>query len=102
MNKQSILDAVATAKALGIPLRDETQNALAELENPHYTITLSGEFQVGKSTLLNRVMLGSDVLLTEGIGLATTTIPTKVVYAPTKELTVVFHDESRAPERHLD
>lgn len=103
MNKQSILDAVATAKALGIPLRDETQNALAELENPHYTITMSGEFQVGKSTLLNRVMIGSDVLLTEGEGkgLATTAIPTKVVYAPTKELTVVFHDESRAPERHF-
>ena len=101
MNKQSIIENVSKAKELGIPLRGETQTAIAELENPHYTITFSGEFQVGKSTLLNRVMLGSDVLLTEGKGLATTAIPTKVVYAPTKELTVVFHDESRVPERHF-
>ena len=80
MNKQQIIECVSKAKELGIPLRGETQTAIAELETPHYTITLSGRFQVGKSTLLNRAMLGSDVLLTEGIGLPTTAIPSKIVY----------------------
>lgn len=100
MNKREITERIEKAKELGIPLRGETQKALAELENPHYTITLSGRFQVGKSTLLNKVMLGSDVLLSEGIGLPTTAIPSKIVYAPVKELTVVYRDEGKQPDHY--
>ena len=101
MNKQAIIENVSKAKELGVPLSEKTYSALGELETPHYTITLSGEFQVGKSTLLNKVMLGSDVLLTEGVGTPTTAIPCKIVYAQTKELTVVYRDPAKTPTRYF-
>lgn len=97
MNKKEILAMAEKSAELGITKSERTREALAELENPHYTITLTGEFQVGKSTLLNKVVLGSDVLLQEGKGLATTAIPTKLVHAPQKELTVIYCDPTREP-----
>lgn len=101
MNVQQIKDKFAEAQRMGVPLGEATVSALKELENPHYVITLSGEFQVGKSTLLNKVMLGADVLLTEGVGLPTTAIPCKIVHAPTKELTVVYRDAAKAPAHYF-
>ena len=76
MNKEQLDLTLKLAVDEGISLRESTKEALQELTNPHYTVTLAGCFQVGKSTLLNKVMLGSDMLLTEGKGLPTTAIPT--------------------------
>lgn len=101
MDKKTLQELLSKAQEYGVSLSEKTTSALNELENPHYTITLSGEFQVGKSTLLNKVMLGSDVLLTEGVGLPTTAIPCKVIYAPTKELTVVYRDDQKSPLRYF-
>lgn len=101
MNVQQIKDKFAEAQRMGVPLGEKTAAALKDLENPHYTITLSGEFQVGKSTLLNKVMLGADVLLTEGVGLPTTAIPCKIVHAPAKELTVVYRDSAKPPTHYF-
>lgn len=101
MDKKTLQELLSKAQKYGVSLSEKTTSALNELENPHYTITLSGEFQVGKSTLLNKVMLGSDVLLTEGVGLPTTAIPCKVVYAPTKELTVVYRDDKKEPMHYF-
>ncbi len=101
MTKAELLSSIEKSMALGIPQSDKTKEALEELEKSHYTVTLTGEFQVGKSTLLNKVFLGSDVLLTEGKGLATTAIPSKIVYAPQKELTVVYCDPARKPDRYF-
>lgn len=94
MTKDQIVQKVAEMKSKGVELRGKTLEALNQLENPHYSITLTGCFQVGKSTLLNRVMLGSDILLAEGKGLATTAIPTKIVYGEQKELRIVYRDSS--------
>lgn len=101
MTKQQILNLVEKAHSFNVPFREGTEKAIAELESPHYTVTLTGEFQVGKSTLLNKVMLGSDILLTEGVGLPTTAIPCKIVYAPTKELTVVYRDAAKTPMHYF-
>lgn len=40
-------------------------DSMRQLENPHYRIAVIGKFQVGKSTLINRVFLGGDSLLVE-------------------------------------
>jgi len=71
-----------------------TINSLNALRNPLYTITLVGCFQVGKSTLLNKVFLGEEILLKQGSGLCTTAVMTKLVYGDRKRLTVFFRDEN--------
>ena len=102
MNKEQLDLTLKLAVDEGISLRESTKEALQELTNPHYTITLAGCFQVGKSTLLNKVMLGSDMLLTEGKGLPTTAIPTKLVYGERKCLTIVYRDENIPAQNYYD
>lgn len=102
MDKQMVMAMVEKVKGMSVPLSERSLQALSELENPHYTITLTGEFQVGKSTLLNKVMLGTEVLLKEGKGLPTTAIPCKVVYAPEKKLTVVYREASKPEKQYLE
>ena len=102
MNKEQLDLALKLAVDEGISLRECTKDALKELTNPHYTVTLAGCFQVGKSTLLNKVMLGSDTLLTEGQGLPTTAIPTKLVYGERKCLTIVYRDENIPEQNYYD
>lgn len=102
MNKEQLDLTLKLAVDEGISLRESTKEALQELTNPHYTVTLAGCFQVGKSTLLNKVMLGSDMLLTEGKGLPTTAIPTKLVYGERKCLTIVYRDENIPAQNYYD
>lgn len=102
MNKEQLDLALKLAVDERISLRECTKDALKELTNPHYTVTLAGCFQVGKSTLLNKVMLGSDTLLTEGQGLPTTAIPTKLVYGERKCLTIVYRDENIPEQNYYD
>lgn len=96
MNRKTISQIISLATSQGVVIRPKTQAAIAEFENPspHHTIAVAGCFQVGKSTLLNRAMLGSEVLLSEGGGLPTTAIPTKITYGVRKELTVFFRNPS--------
>ena len=98
IEKESLLAKLAELQKMGIKLGANTQSALEALESPHYTITFTGCFQVGKSTLLNRVIFGTDALLTEGKGLPTTAIPTKIIYGDKKELRVIYQDEALAPQ----
>ncbi|MBP5584986.1 MAG: dynamin family protein [Lentisphaeria bacterium] len=98
MNKERLDRMLQIALEEKIPLREDTNTALQNMTSPHYVISLVGCFQVGKSTLLNRVLLGSETLLTEGKGLPTTAIPTKLVYGERKCLTVV-HRKSDIPDQ---
>ncbi len=86
------------ARSEQISLSDATTNAVAEMQNPRYTVAVAGCFQVGKSTLLNKAFLGEDVLLRQGDGRCTTAVMTKVVYGPEKKLTVFYRDEKREPK----
>ena len=98
IEKEKLLGKIAKLEKAGVALGGKTKEALNALENPHYTITFTGCFQVGKSTLLNRVVFGMDALLTEGNGLPTTAIPTKIVFGDKKELKVVYRDDAIAPQ----
>ena len=60
------------SKKYGFALPEKLQQEIAELNNPQYRIAVVGKYQVGKSTLINRVFLRNNPILTEGNGLATT------------------------------
>lgn len=98
MNKTEFTKLVSNAKEKGVVLRSNTKKALEEIESPLHSIVFTGCFQVGKSTLLNKVMLGSNTLLTEGEGLPTTAIPTKIVYGEKEELRVIYRDQNKSAD----
>ncbi len=78
---------MAEAEGLGVAFSDELKGAVRDAGNPHYTIGVVGRFQVGKSTLVNRVFLRRP-LLTEGEGLCTTAVCTEVAYGPQARATL--------------
>ena len=89
MSKQeAIRNAARAVKAHGLSLPAELDKQIAGLENPQYRVAVVGEYQVGKSTLVNRVFLGDKPLLAEGRGLCTTSVATDIEYgdAPTLEI----------------
>ena len=48
---------MAEAEGLGVAFSEELKGDVRDAGNPHYTIGVVGRFQVGKSTLVNRVFL---------------------------------------------
>ena len=72
---------MAEAEGHGVTFSEGLKGTIRDAENPHYTIGVVGRFQVGKSTLINRVFLRRP-LLTEGEGLCTTAVCTEVTYGP--------------------
>lgn len=71
------------------PVSPRLEQELAGLENPCYRIAVVGKYQVGKSTLINRVFIRDEVLLKEGEGLPTTAVTTEVTYGERKLLEVL-------------
>ncbi len=89
MSKQeAIRNAARAVKAHGLTLPADLEKQIAGLENPQYRVAVVGEYQVGKSTLINRVFLGDKPLLTEGRGLCTTAVATDIEYGPASKLEV--------------
>lgn len=89
MSKQeAIRNAASAVKAHGLTLPAELEKQIDGLENPQYRVAVVGEYQVGKSTLINRVFLGDKPLLTEGHGLCTTAVATDLEYGPAQRLEV--------------
>ena len=89
MSKQeAIRNAARAVKAHGLSLPAELDKQIADLENPQYRVAVVGDFQVGKSTLINRVFLGDKPLLAEGEGIPKTAVATDIEYgsAPTLEV----------------
>ena len=76
---------------VGLHPSPETQATIDLLDNPHYTVAVVGKFQVGKTTLLNKVFLREKVLL-EGIGICRTAVPTEIQYGDAKQMTVFYRD----------
>ena len=88
-NKQdAIRNAARTVKSHGLPLPAQLDKHISELENPQYRVAVVGEYQVGKSTLINKVFLGDKPLLTEGHGLCTTAVATDIEYGSDPKLEI--------------
>ena len=89
MSKQeAIRNAARAVKAHGLSLPSELDKQIAGLENPQYRVAVVGEFQVGKSTLINKVFYGDKPLLSKGHGLPTTAVATDSEYGPESKLEV--------------
>ena len=97
--KEAIRNAVSAVTAHGISLPAGIEKQIASLDDPQYHVAVVGDYQVGKSTLINRVFLGDKPLLTEGHGLCTTAVATDLEYGPSPKLEVYeWSDESRTAE----
>ncbi len=97
--KEAIRNAVSAVTAHGISLPADIEKQIASLDDPQYHVAVVGDYQVGKSTLINRVFLGDKPLLTEGHGLCTTAVATDLEYGPSPKLEVYeWSDESRTAE----
>ncbi len=89
MSKQeAIRNAARAVKAHGLSLPAELDKQIADLENPQYRVAVVGEYQVGKSTLINRVFLGDKSILSEGHGLCNTAVATDVEYGPSAKMEI--------------
>lgn len=89
MSKQeAIRNAASAVKAHGLTLPTGLEKQIAELANPQYRVAVVGEYQVGKSTLINHVFLGDKPLLAEGRGLCTTAVATDNEYGQESKLEI--------------
>lgn len=86
--QNAIRNAARAVKAHGLALPSNLEKQIEGLENPQYRVAVVGKYQVGKSTLINRVFLGDKPLLEEGRGLCTTAVATDVEYGPVPKLSI--------------
>ena len=105
--QESIRKAAGALKAHGFALPGELDRQIAGLENPQYRVAVVGDYQVGKSALINKVFLGDKPLLTEGHGLCTTAVATDVEYGSEPKLEVyewadVAHERESLVKTVLD
>ncbi len=100
MSKQeAIRNAARAVKAHGLTLPADLEKQISGLENPQYRVAVVGEYQVGKSALINRVFLGDKPLLTEGRGLCTTAVATDNEYGSDYKLDIFdWTDAARTAE----
>ena len=99
MNKQeTIRNAASALKAHGFALPAELDKQIVGLENPQYRVAVVGDYQVGKSALINKAFLGDKPLLTEGHGLCTTAVATDIEYGSESKLEI-FEWADRAHEK---
>lgn len=86
--QQAIRNAARAVKAHGFTLPADLEKQISGLENPQYRVAVVGEFQVGKSTLINRIFLGDRPILSEGDGFQNTAVATDVEYGSTAKMEV--------------
>ena len=102
MSKQeAIRNAVRAVKAHGLSLPADLDKQIAGLENPQYRVAVVGEYQVGKSTLINRVFFGDKPMLSEGDGFQNTAVATDVEYGPTAKMEVFDWTDSHQSKEVL-
>lgn len=86
--KETIINAANTVNSLGYKLSDKAIEQVNNLENPKYDIAVVGKYQVGKSTLINKVFLSDNPILIEGQGLCTTSVATNIMYGDAEKLEI--------------
>lgn len=87
--KEALIKAVEVLRAYKLAVSGKTEAALKGLQQPVYKVGIVGQYQVGKSTLINRVFLRDEVLLKEGIGTCTTAVATDIAYGDRKRMEVI-------------
>ena len=97
-----IRSALEVAKKHGFTPDAALEAEVANLENPQYRIAVVGKFQVGKSTLINKVFLQDNPILWEGDGICTTSVTTEVQYGPTPRMEVYRWKDAAKTEEVLD
>ena len=99
-NKQeAIRNAAKAVQMHGLALPADLDKLIADLSNPQYRVAVVGRYQVGKSTLVNRLFHGGEPLLAEGRGLCTTAVATDNEYGPEPKMEVYdWADASRTAE----
>ena len=93
--KEAIKNAVSAATAHGFTIPDSIRKMVDDIENPVYRVAVVGQYQVGKSTLINKAYLGDKPLLTEGRGCCTTAVATDMEYGPSPKLEVYDWTDNR-------
>jgi GTP-binding protein EngB required for normal cell division len=88
MKSQKIEEVVQFLDSNKLPVSKCLREECANLKAPRYKIGFVGQFQVGKSTLINKVFLRDNLLLKEGIGTCTTAVATELLYGDTKRMEV--------------
>ena len=90
--KEAIKNAVSAVTAHGFTIPDSIKKMVDDIENPVYRVAVVGKFQVGKSTLINKVFLGDSELLpclAEGNGWrCQTAVATDVEYGNVTKLEI--------------
>ena len=86
--KELINNGIQIAEKHGFKVSESLAKEIAAIENPQYRIAVAGKFQVGKSTLINKVFLGGNPILIEGEGLCTTSVNTEIEYGANRALEV--------------
>lgn len=99
ITKDALREKIAQLESKGLILNEQTKEALKSLENPKYRIAVVGMYQVGKSTLINKVFLGDNPLLKEGRGLCTTAVATDIENGPESKLEVYHWNENHIDEK---
>ena len=104
MSKQeAIRNAASAVKAHGLTLPADLEKQIAGLENPQYRVAVVGEYQVGKSALINRVFLGDKPILSEGHGLCNTAVATDIEWGSEAKMEVYdWADKQREAEKLLE
>ncbi len=99
ITEEVLREKIAQLESKGLILNEQTKEALKSLENPKYRIAVVGMYQVGKSTLINKVFLGDKPLLKEGYGLCTTAVATDIEYGSESKLDVYHWNENHTEEK---
>lgn len=86
--QDAIRNAARTVKAHGFSIPASLETYISDIESPQYRVAVVGEFQVGKSTLINKVFYGDKPLLSKGHGTPTTAVATDSEYGPNAKLEV--------------
>lgn len=86
--RNAIQNAVSVLNKNAVALPEKLRADIEALDNPEFRVAVVGKYQVGKSTLVNRVFLGDAPLLLEGSGVCTTAVATEVAYGPDSKLVV--------------
>ena len=95
---QDLEARLAVAEKHGFAVPEDLRKEVDELETASFRVVVVGEFQVGKTRLLNTVFLNDNPVLVEGDGRCTTAVTTELAYGEQRRLEIYRWED----ENHLN